>query len=164
MESVLNALRGEFLQTNALPIWILTLRLTGAATLCAVIGFERELKKNTAGLRTNMLVGLAATTFALITLQMVSDAGSIETVQVDPIRLVEAVTAGVAFLAAGTIVVQHGNIQGLTTGAGMWLSAAIGLATGLGFWTLALFTTIAGLLVLAGLRKIEYKMGLKDHT
>lgn len=162
MEFPIDTLINEFWRTSALPAWILALRLIGAIVLCAVIGFEREMQNNSAGLRTNILVGLAATTFALITLQLISNAGDAESVQFDPIRLVEAVTAGVAFLAAGTIIVQHGDVRGLTTGAGMWLSASIGLAVGLGFWSLAVFTTIAGVLVLAGLRKMEVSTGLKE--
>jgi putative Mg2+ transporter-C (MgtC) family protein len=65
----------------------------------------------------------------------------------DPIRLVEAVTGGVAFLAAGLIVFARGEVRGLTTGAGLWLAASIGLAVGLGQWTLAFAVALLGLFV-----------------
>ena len=68
--------------------------------------------------------------------------------KVDPIRVVEAVTAGIAFLAAGTILFSRGEVHGLTTGAGMWLAGAIGLACGLGFWQIATFATVLVLIVL----------------
>ena len=63
----------------------------------------------------------------------------------DPIRLVEAATAGVAFLAAGMIVLSRGEVKNLTTGAGMWLAAAIGLAAGLGLWPIAALAALLGL-------------------
>lgn len=80
----------------------------------------------------------------------------------DPIRLVEAITAGVAFLAAGFIIFHKGEVHGVTTGAGMWLAAAIGLAVGLGFYLLAGLACLAGFIVLAILRKLEQRLNLKE--
>ena len=71
-------------------------------------------------------------------------------VTVDPLRVVEAVTAGVAFLAAGSIMFSRGEVHGLTTGAGMWLAGAIGVACGLGLWQVAGFGTLL-VLIVAGL-------------
>ncbi|HET9536854.1 MAG TPA: MgtC/SapB family protein, partial [Mesorhizobium sp.] len=76
-----------------------------------------------------------------------------ESIRVDPIRLVEAVTAGVAFLAAGLIIFSKGEVHGLTTGAGMWLAAAVGLACGLGFWQIAVLATALALIILGVLRE-----------
>ena len=56
-------------------------------------------------------------------------------------------TAGVAFLAAGMIVLSRGKVQNLTTGAGMWLAAAVGLAAGLGVWPLAVLAAVLALIV-----------------
>ncbi len=78
-----------------------------------------------------------------------------EQVRIDPLRVIEAVTAGVAFLAAGMIVFSRGRVKGLTTGAGMWLSGAIGLAMGFGYWPVAFFATAAAVCVLFALGKIE---------
>ncbi len=83
-------------------------------------------------------------------------------VRFDPIRLVEAVTAGITFLAAGVIVFTKGDVKGLTTGASMWLSGAIGLACGLGLWSVALVASLAGVAILWLLRHLQYATGLKD--
>jgi putative Mg2+ transporter-C (MgtC) family protein len=70
-----------------------------------------------------------------------------DAIRLDPIRLVEAVTQGVAFLVAGMIFMSGGKVHNLTTGAGLWLAGGIGLATGLGFWSIAeLGLVIVGLL------------------
>ena len=65
----------------------------------------------------------------------------------DPVRLVEATTAGVAFLAAGMIVLSRGQVKNLTTGAMLWLSAAIGLAAGNGLWLIAALAAVLGLAI-----------------
>jgi putative Mg2+ transporter-C (MgtC) family protein len=145
----------EFAGGMALPWWIVVLRLMGAAVFCAVIGLEREWRRHSAGLRTHMLVGVAAATFALITLQLVEwPWESPELIRLDPIRLVEATTAGVAFLAAGMIVLTRGQVRNLTTGAGMWLAAAIGLATGLGLWPIALIAALLGIVIIGVLDRL----------
>jgi putative Mg2+ transporter-C (MgtC) family protein len=143
-------LAAEFLDDPTLPFPIIVLRLAGAVLLCALIGFEREAARRSAGLRTHMLVGLAAATYALLTLHLVdlyAERG--EGVRMDPVRLVEALTAGVAFLAAGMIVLSRGEVRNLTTGAGLWLAAAIGLATGIGAWTIAGLAALLGLAIVA---------------
>ncbi|MDI7863361.1 MgtC/SapB family protein [Rhizobiaceae bacterium n13] len=160
---MMQTLSDEFSLNLALPLEILLVRAFGAALLCGLIGMEREYQKNTAGLRTNMLIGLAAATFSIITLEMMETlADTSEAARLDPIRLVEAVTAGIAFLAAGVVVYTKGDVRGLTTGASMWLSGAIGLAAGLGIWPLALLATIIGIVVLWVLRKVEVAAGIKD--
>jgi putative Mg2+ transporter-C (MgtC) family protein len=141
-------LEKEFLGGLVLPFPVLLLRMVGAAALCALIGYERETHGRSAGLRTNMIVGLASACYALITLQLVdlyTDRG--EAVRMDPLRLVEATTSGVAFLAAGMIVLTRGRVKNLTTGALLWLSAAIGLAAGSGVWPVAVLAAVLGLLI-----------------
>lgn len=142
-----------------LPLAIVAARLCGATLLCAALGLERELSGHPAGLRTHMLIGLAAAVYALVTLQMVADYGSgPEMIRLDPIRLVEATTAGVAFLAAGTIVLRGGSVKGLTAGAVMWVAAAIGLSAGLGLWPLAVLTALLALLISAVLRLLTRRI------
>jgi len=110
-----------------------------------------------------MLVCLASATFALVSIEIVSMAAfGQDQVRADPIRLVEAITSGVAFLAAGFIIFKRGEVHGLTTGAGMWLAAATGLAAGLGLWTIALLSCLLGTVVLAMLRRLEVKLELKQ--
>jgi putative Mg2+ transporter-C (MgtC) family protein len=78
-------------------------------------------------------------------------------IRIDPIRLIEATTAGVAFLAAGLIFFSKGQVHGLTTGAGMWLAGAIGLAVGLGFWQIAVLATGLTVTVLGILSVFQLK-------
>lgn len=142
--------REEFLGDSVLPWQIVVLRLLGATLLCLPIGYEREARDHAAGLRTHMLVGLAAATFSLITIHLVDIyTDQSDAVRLDPLRLVEAVTGGVAFLAAGMIVMSKGKVKNLTTGAALWLAAAIGLAAGNGLWGIAGLAALLGLILAA---------------
>lgn len=147
------------------PTWvafpIIVARLMLATLFGAAIGFEREWRNRPAGLRTHMLVCVAAATFAILTIEIIhAPMFKTESVEMDPIRMVEAVTAGIAFLAAGTIMFSRGEVHGLTTGAGMWLAGAIGLACGLGLWQIALFGTVLVMIVLGLLQSLEAKLDI----
>jgi putative Mg2+ transporter-C (MgtC) family protein len=136
----------EFGWSMAMDWRILFLRVLGGLVLTGLIGLERESRNKSAGLRTHMMVGLAATTYSIITTEIVAGSYN-DAVRLDPLRIVEAVTSGVAFLAAGMIVFSKGEVRGLTTGASLWLAASIGLATGLGMWPLALAAALLGLFI-----------------
>jgi putative Mg2+ transporter-C (MgtC) family protein len=152
MESVVS----EILDAHSLPVSTTVTRMVLAALFGAMVGFEREWRQRPAGLRTHILVCVASATAALLSIEIMEhEAFDDPSVQLDPIRLIEAVTAGVAFLAAGFIVFARGEVHGLTTGAGMWLAAAIGLSTGLGFYIISAVATILGLSVLWLLHLIE---------
>lgn len=144
---------------------VIAARLLLAAIFGAAIGFEREWRNRPAGLRTHVLVCVAAATFAILTIEIIhapmfgNDVLG-DAVKFDPIRIVEAVTAGVAFLAAGVVIFTRGQVHGLTTGAGMWLAGAIGVACGLGLWQIALFSTVLALLVLVLLYSFENKLDM----
>lgn len=149
--------------TQAWPV--LFVRLGGAVLLCGIIGFERESKDRPAGLRTHMLVGLAASVYCLLMLDLLGRAADYpDPVRVDPVRIIEAVTSGVAFLAAGMIIFARGKVRGLTTGASLWLSASVGLACGLGLWAIAALTTLLSLLIMRLVRIAEAKAGLKETS
>jgi putative Mg2+ transporter-C (MgtC) family protein len=146
----------DFGRASWLAFEVIAARLLLAATLGGIIGFEREWRDRPAGLRTHILVCLSAAAIAVLTIEITHlPAFEDDAIRIDPIRLVEAVTAGVAFLAAGLIVFARGEIHGLTTGAGMWLAGAVGLACGLGFWQIALVATLLAVIVLAALRLVE---------
>ena len=157
----------EFGHATFTPFPVVAARLLLAAIFGAAIGFEREWRNRPAGLRTHVLVCVAAATFAILTIEIIhapmftADALG-DAVKVDPIRIVEAVTAGVAFLAAGVVIFTRGQVHGLTTGAGMWLAGAIGVACGLGLWQIALFSTVLALLVLILLYAFENKMDMNQ--
>ena len=135
------ALIEEFSLSTSLPWPVIAVRLLLATILGGVIGFEREIVNRPAGLRTHMMVALAAAVFAIIALEIIAmPAFSDEQI---------------AFLAAGSILMQHGRVQGLTTGAGMWLAGASGLSAGLGLWPVAILSCLLGGLVLALVRRLE---------
>jgi len=139
----------EFARSPALDWEVIALRMLGAVVLCGLIGIEREHARQAAGLRTHILIGLAACVYSILTVDLAARFEGDEAVKMDPLRIVEAVTGGVAFLAAGMIVFSNGAVRGLTTGAGMWLAAAVGLAVGLGLWGIALMATLLAVFVMA---------------
>ncbi len=154
---MLEVLAREFSNPFApLPFAAVTVRLLAALALGGVIGWERHLHSKPAGMRTHMMISLAACVFTLVAFGMIEVpwAGD-ESVKFDPLRLVVAVTSGVAFLAAGTIINARGHIHGLTTGAGMWLAGAVGMAAGAGQIPLAALATGMALVVLWLLRRFE---------
>ncbi|MGI6245820.1 MAG: MgtC/SapB family protein [Pseudochelatococcus sp.] len=155
----------ELSMSMTIPLEVVFVRLLGAAVLSGLIGLERELHRIEAGLRTNMLIGVAAAILCIVTLEMMNELhSSSDAARMDPIRLVEAVTAGVAFLAAGVVVYSRGDVKGLTTGASMWLAGAIGLSAGLGLWPLALLASGLGVAILWILRKLQVAAGIKDEA
>ena len=134
---------------DAAGVTRITLRLLISAILGGMLGFEREQKGKAAGLRTHMLVALGAALFVLIPQQAgVSDA--------DLTRVMQGLIAGVGFLGAGAIIKGNGEeeIKGLTTAAGIWLTAAIGMAAGLGREATAVLSTLIALLILYIIPKI----------
>ena len=129
----------------------ITLRLLVAGTLGGLLGYERERKGKSAGLRTHMLVAIGAALFVLISLQAGADSES------DALsRVLQGIVAGIGFLGAGAIIksAQHEGATGLTTAAGIWLTAAIGVATGMGQVALAMLSTLLALIILALLPKV----------
>jgi len=161
----MEGLAEEFGHPTYTSFGVIVARLFLAALFGAAIGFEREWRNRPAGLRTHILICVATATFAILTIEIVhlpifAVDGIREAVNVDPIRIVEAVTAGIAFLSAGTILFARGEVQGLTTGAGMWLCGAIGLAAGIGLWQIAAFGTFLVLIVLGLLHMLEVRMDL----
>jgi putative Mg2+ transporter-C (MgtC) family protein len=128
----------------------------GLALLCGlVIGIDRELRNKPAGMRTHMLVSLAAASFTLISFDFHHRLLAQGNDSADPIRALEAVIAGVAFLGAGTIIQSRNKVSGVTTGAGMWLAGAIGLACGGGLFAIAIVLTVAMLVVVTLLGLLE---------
>jgi putative Mg2+ transporter-C (MgtC) family protein len=146
-----------------IPVATIAVRLCVAAALGAVIGFEREWRDRPAGLRTHMLTALAAAVFTILTAEIVhADLLSGEGTRADPTRLIEAVTAGVAFLAAGTIIRDRSGVKGLTTGAAMWLAGSIGVAAGLGQFTVGAIAALLGIFVIAVLGLAEEAARKRD--
>jgi putative Mg2+ transporter-C (MgtC) family protein len=129
--------------------WEWPIRILLALALTGALGFEREARHKAAGLRTHMLVGMGATLFTLVSLD-VPDA--------DPARVAAGVVTGVGFLGAGVIFRQGTTVRGLTTAASLWVAAAIGLAVGTGRLIEATAATAVALLVLAVLRRLDRRI------
>jgi putative Mg2+ transporter-C (MgtC) family protein len=143
-----------------LELWEGLLRLVLAALLAGVIGVERELREQEAGLRTHMLVCVGSTMFMLVGVYGWSgyDLGNQIGVVVDPSRVASYVVSGIGFLGAGAII-RHGiNVRGLTTAASLWVVAAIGVAVGAGMYGLAVATTALVILALWPLAQVKSRL------
>lgn len=134
-------------------------RLAVALVLGAIIGLDREWHDRPAGLRTHILVSLASALFTMLSFElfMVAQNASGDA-RADPVRVVEAVLTGVAFLGAGTIIRSSRQLEGVTTGASIWLVGAVGVAAGGGFYEIAAIGTAMAMLVLTGLGFFERRV------
>lgn len=133
-------------------------RLLVAAVLAGLLGWERESARKAAGLRTHMLVGIAAALYTAISELAVSEIPrGAESFQADPIRAVQAVAIGIGFLGSGVIFVSRheDRVHGLTTAASVWATAAIGIAAGLQYYWLAMGATLLMLFVLRVLARYD---------
>ena len=145
----------RFLDTLVSPsLMEQTAQLLVAALLAGVVGYERERREQEAGLRTHMLVGIGACLFTLLMIQLIDRFDS-DDIRADPIRVVEAITSGIAFLAAGAIIQARGEVKGLTTGATLWVAGALGLAAGLGEYGLGVVVVLLTLVILRILKLLE---------
>ena len=124
-------------------------RLLLAAVLGGVLGYEREQKGKAAGIRTHMLVAIGAALFVLVPQQ-----GGM--LIADQSRVIQGIVTGIGFLGAGAIIKHRSedDVKGLTTAAGVWLTAAIGIACGLGRESTAILSTFLALIVLAILPRL----------
>jgi len=144
-DRIVNTVGAEFSDmADVEQITRLLVRLMLAAVLGGVLGYEREKKGKAAGVRTHMLVAMGAALFVLVPQQGGMQLG-------DMSRVIQGVIAGIGFLGAGAIIKSDSeeNVQGLTTAAGVWMTAAIGVACGLGRESTALLGTLLALAVLA---------------
>ncbi len=139
-----------------IPIADLALRLFAATGLALLIGLEREFRGKAAGLRSHMLVSLGSATFIIIGMGILfATAEGDPSARIDPTRIVQGVVGGIGFLGAGSIIQSRGSIQGITTGASIWIAGAIGVACGVGNIALALLVTVFSLVILVGLGLFE---------
>lgn len=140
-------------------------RLGLAALAGAAIGLERERPHRNAGLRTNMLVSLSACLFTVLAFQIAMSAGDDEAgIMADPVRVIEAVTAGVAFIAAGSIIRSGMEARGLTTAAALWLAGTVGVSFGAGAFGLGASAVILALIVLRVLGVMERRLWKHDEN
>lgn len=135
------------------------IRLIGAVVLGALIGFQRERAGKPAGLRTHILVTVGTCVFVLAcsNFGMSSDGLS---------RVIQGIITGIGFIGAGSILKlnEQRDIRGLTTAAGIWITAAIGIAIGLGVLGVAILATVLTLIVLALVGSIEVRIDKQKRT
>ena len=140
---------------------VILLRVTAAALLGAIVGFEREKAGKPAGLRTHILVSLGT---AVVVLACAGSGMSSDGVS----RVIQGIVTGIGFIGAGSILKlsDQRDIKGLTTAAGLWMTAAIGVAVGLGSLGLALIGTVFTLIILAlaGLVESRAEKGSTPHV
>lgn len=144
----------------------IAVRIFTALALGGIIGMEREASHQPAGLRTHIAVALGAALFGVISVHGFDayvQARADSNYQVDVTRVASQVVVAIGFLGGGTILKHAGSVSGLTTGASLWVTAAVGLAAGVGSLVAAAITTGALLLSLVGLRapreRIRKKLG-----
>lgn len=146
--------------------YIIIIKVLIAAFLGAVIGFEREISRKVAGIRTHALVCLASALFTSISVDAFRD--QILTAGYDPTRIVSNIIVGIGFIGAGAILRKDGRVEGTTTAAGLWAVAAIGVTVGLSLYREATLVTALIYLILQSLwiieKKIRLKIGSRDHA
>lgn len=139
-----------FASPDILQLARLAARLSAAALLGGVLGFEREHRGKAAGLRTHMMVALGA---ALFTVTPLEAGMALEGLS----RVIQGIATGIGFIGAGTILkrTNEEEIQGLTTAASLWLTAAVGMAVGAGQLWLPLVAVLLAFFILHGLGAID---------
>jgi putative Mg2+ transporter-C (MgtC) family protein len=134
---------------DAATITRIIIRLALAALLGGILGYERELKRRSAGVRTHMLVAVGAALFVIGPMQ---SGMPIE----DMSRVLQGIVQGIGFLGAGAIIVRAKQqmVEGLTTAANIWATAGIGVIAGLGLESTAVLATTVVLIILAAVPHI----------
>ncbi|MFJ4170950.1 MgtC/SapB family protein [Paenarthrobacter sp. NPDC089714] len=123
--------------------WQMCVALAVALLLSTAIGFERQSKNKSAGMRTHAMVGLGAALFMVVSKYGFSDVLMVDLVRLDPSRLAAQVVSGIGFIGAGLVFVRRNQVRGLTTAASIWVTAAVGTSAGAGLVWPAVFVTAA---------------------
>ena len=144
------------------------LRLVLACICGAAIGFERSRRFKGAGIRTHIIVCCGAALMMIVSKYGFADltglAGEVfhGTRGADPARIAAQVVSGISFLGAGVIFKNKGAVKGLTTAAGLWVTAGIGLAIGTGMFTVGVFCTL--LIALLQILMHKFKIGADSYN
>ena len=125
------------------------LRLLLAASVGGLLGAEREMRRKSAGFRTNILIAIGSTLFTVMSIDLAASVGG------DRTRIAAQIVTGIGFLGAGAIMRTGSGVRGLTTAAMIWVNAAIGVAVGGGEYHVAIITTGVTLFVLILLNPVE---------
>lgn len=137
-------------------------KLLLSMVLGASIGYERRLKGQIAGLRTFALIAMGATLAMLISIYIPQVYLGLK--NGDPGRIAAQVVSGIGFLGAGAIIQMKGSVRGLTTAAGIWISACIGLAVGAGMYIISVIATLLIIFILVNIERIEQRANMLWET
>ena len=159
------------------PLFQVIMRLVAAAFCGVLIGLERELRAKEAGVRTHFLVCFGSALFMVVSVygflsmtdpslvsitEQINIANGQDFRRFDQARIAAQIVSGIGFIGAGTIMVNRGNITGLTTAAGLWVAAGIGMAIGCGLYVIGLVATVFVLIGLELLRFFFHKERLNS--
>lgn len=133
------------------------MRLVLSCVMGGIIGYERQARHKSAGLRTNILVCLGSCLVMLLSQSLYQDVEG--KTNADPARLAAQVVSGIGFLGAGAIMKEGVTVTGLTTAACLWVVAGVGLAVGAGFYVGAGITTALVFLICGYLTRFDFWMG-----
>ena len=139
--------------------WTFIWRLSLAAALGGIVGFERELSGHPAGLRTNILIATSSCLFTLLSIHAFPLIGSAQ----DTARIAAQIVTGVGFLGAGTVIHTKGAVYGLTTAATIWMVAAVGMAVATDLYLIGIITTVMTTGILALLAPLSYRLAAKAN-
>jgi len=138
---------------------IVMIRVTAAVILGGILGIQRERAGKPAGLRTHMIVCLGTAVVVLACLASSMDMSGLS-------RVIQGIVTGIGFIGAGSILKlsEQREIRGLTTAAGLWMTAAIGVAVGLGSLGVALIGTATTFIVLSLIGAVESRLDKREKT
>ena len=158
-DTILATLAIEFSDlTDPAGMTQVVIRLLLAVVLAAIVGYERERRGSSAGLRTHMMVALGVSLLVVASDQSGMDRESVS-------RVIQGVFAGIGFLGAGAIIKQDTSeqVRGLTTAAALWATAAIATAAGLGREGTAIIATLLAVAILSLLLRLEKRQAVSDR-
>lgn len=137
----------------------MSLKLVLSFILGSIVGFERQRKGQTAGVRTFSLIAMGSALAMILSIYVADYCGN-----GDPTRIAAQVVSGIGFLGAGAIIQMKGSVRGLTTAAGIWMVANIGMAVGCGLYLVACVATLLILFILLFLERIESGLVIKSQS
>ena len=136
--------------------WEVCLRLVLSCVMGGIIGYERQMRNKSAGLRTNMLVALGSCLIMIMS-QALYDNVEGKT-NADPARLAAQVVSGIGFIGAGVIFFEHDSVRGLTTASAIWVAAAVGMSCGAGMIAVAALIVLLYFLAILAVAPIARRL------
>ncbi len=138
-----------------IPELDMVFRLAAAGLLGGVVGYERQARHKSAGLRTHILVSMGSCLIMILSINIYHSVQGLT--NADPTRLAAQVVSGIGFLGAGSIMKEGVTVKGLTTAASLWVVSGVGLAIGSGYYLAAVVTTLLIFITLTALTKVEHR-------